>query len=130
VIRLDALKASTLHREYPTSDLALMPELSLYGKFVEVSEPLFYRRIEPDARYRASTASAHQHYFPNDKFGSGPAWQLLRHKIRGVSSAPVTWSQRVRVYDYLARREWWRRRHLLHLWVSRKLRSGESPGRL
>jgi glycosyltransferase involved in cell wall biosynthesis len=117
VIRLGALKSSTLHREYQSSDVALMPELALYGKFVEVPEPLFYRRVEPDAKYGAGTASAHRHYYPHDKFGAARDWQLLRHRIRGVWSAPVTWSQRARLYGYVARREWWNRRYQLQQWM-------------
>jgi glycosyltransferase involved in cell wall biosynthesis len=126
VIRLDALKNSTLHGDYPSSDLALMTELALYGKFVEVPEPLFYRRNEAGARYGEGTATRHKLYYPDDTFGSmrydqKRMWQLLR----GVARAPVTWSQRVRLYEHLARRAWWSRRGLLpFLYGSSKPPSG------
>jgi glycosyltransferase involved in cell wall biosynthesis len=113
VIRTKALAASTLHREYPSSDLAMMPELSLYGKFVEVPEPLFYRRAEPGAIYGTGNAKAHKSYYPNDRFGSRRDWQFLRQMFSGVCRAPVTLSQRLRLFEYLAHRAWWKRRELL-----------------
>jgi glycosyltransferase involved in cell wall biosynthesis len=113
VIRTKALVTSTLHREYPSSDLALMPELALHGKFVEVPEPLFYRRAEPGAIYGTGTATAHKGYYPEDRFGSTQDWRRFRHMIRGVLAAPITWQQRLRLYDYLLRRAWWRRADLL-----------------
>jgi glycosyltransferase involved in cell wall biosynthesis len=114
LIRLRALRASTLHGDYPSSDIALMSELALYGKFIEVAQPLFYRRSEADARYGAGTASKHKLYYPDDTFGSSRRdWQRMRQMVRGVTAAPVTLSQRARLYDYLARRAWWRRRQLL-----------------
>jgi glycosyltransferase involved in cell wall biosynthesis len=114
VIRLAALKSSTLHGDYPSSDLALMTELALYGKFVEVSQPLFYRRNEAGARYGEGTATRHRLYYPDDTYGSSRhdrqrMWQMLR----GVTRAPVSLTQRARLYDHLAHRAWWSRRLLL-----------------
>jgi glycosyltransferase involved in cell wall biosynthesis len=114
VIRLRALKSSTLHGDYPSSDIPLMTELALYGKFVEVPQPLFYRRTEAGARYGTGTASVHRLYYPDDTYGSSRRdWQRMCQMIRGVTRAPVSLSQRARLYDYLARRAWWRRRLLL-----------------
>jgi glycosyltransferase involved in cell wall biosynthesis len=113
LIRTKVLAASTLHREYASSDVVLMPELSLYGKFVEVPEPLFYRRVEPGAIYGGGNAEAHKSYYPNDEFGSRRDWKLLGHMFTGISRAPVTMSQRLRLYEYLARHMWWKRRELL-----------------
>jgi hypothetical protein len=45
VIRTDALQRTRLHASYPGGDLRLMAELSILGKFVEVPEPLYVRRI-------------------------------------------------------------------------------------
>jgi glycosyltransferase involved in cell wall biosynthesis len=113
VIRVRALRCSTLHGDYPSSDIALMMELALYGKFVEIPQPLFYRRTEAGARYGEGTASMHRQYYPDDAYGSSRRhWQRMRQLIRGATRAPVSPSQRLRLYDYLARRAWWNR-HLL-----------------
>jgi glycosyltransferase involved in cell wall biosynthesis len=45
VIRTDALRRTRLEARYPGGDYRLMAELSLLGKFVEIPERLFVRRI-------------------------------------------------------------------------------------
>jgi glycosyltransferase involved in cell wall biosynthesis len=111
VIRLRALRSSTLHGDYPSSDVALMTELALYGKYVEVPQPLFYRRNEAGAHYGTGM---HRVYYPYETYGSSRRyWQRMWQMIRGVTRAPVSLSQRARLYDYLARRAWWSRRLLL-----------------
>lgn len=45
VIRTDALRRTRLHASYPGGDFRLMAELSILGKFVEVPETLYVRRI-------------------------------------------------------------------------------------
>jgi glycosyltransferase involved in cell wall biosynthesis len=116
VIRLSALSASTLHGDYPSSDLALMSELALHGKFVEVPRALFYRRTEPAARFGAGTPGLHRLYYPHDTSGTARRyWRRLGQMLRGVTRAPLTEAQRVRLYAYIARRAWWNRRDLLPL---------------
>lgn len=46
VIRSEVLKRTPLMVRYPGSDVTLMAELTLYGKFVEVPEFLFFRRMD------------------------------------------------------------------------------------
>src|SRR4030095_11569188 len=42
VIRTDRLRRTTLHWDYPSSDLEMSKELTLYGKLVEVPDALCY----------------------------------------------------------------------------------------
>jgi len=47
LIRVDALKKTRVTLPFPLSDLSTLAELILQGKFYEISEKLFYRRIHP-----------------------------------------------------------------------------------
>lgn len=47
VIRTGVLRQTGLIRPYPSSDLTLLLELATRGRFHEVPEPLFHRRIHP-----------------------------------------------------------------------------------
>jgi glycosyltransferase involved in cell wall biosynthesis len=112
LIRLQALKSSTLHWDYRSSDMELMVELALYGKFVEVPQPLFYARTETAAKYEAHR---HRLYYPHQRFAHDAfcAWQTLGQMFQAANRAPLSFSERARLYDYLARRVWWRRKRLM-----------------
>jgi glycosyltransferase involved in cell wall biosynthesis len=58
VIRIEALRATPLLGSYYHADRALVAELALYGKFLRIPEPLYFRRDLPD---RASRSSAERH---------------------------------------------------------------------
>jgi hypothetical protein len=47
MIRSEVLRKTRLQQNYTDSDRTLLSELSLYGKFLQVPEPLFYRRVHP-----------------------------------------------------------------------------------
>ena len=112
VIRIDALRSSTLHWDYRSSDMELVVELALYGKFVEVPQALFYRRTEAGARY---DPARHRAFYPHQLFAHDVfcAWQTLGQMLHAAQRAPLSLSERARLYDYLARRVWWRRKRLL-----------------
>jgi glycosyltransferase involved in cell wall biosynthesis len=112
LIRRQALRSSTLHWDYRSSDMELVVELALYGKFVEVPRPLFYLRTEAAARY---DAAHHRLYYPHQIFAHDAfcAWQTLGQMLQAANRAPLSFSDRVRLYDYLARRVWWRRKRLM-----------------
>jgi glycosyltransferase involved in cell wall biosynthesis len=44
LMRTEALRRTRLHGAYPSSDFVLLAELALLGAFLEVPEPLFFRR--------------------------------------------------------------------------------------
>jgi hypothetical protein len=47
LIRSDVLRKTKLHGNYTDSDRTLLSELSLYGRFYEVPEVLFFHRVHP-----------------------------------------------------------------------------------
>lgn len=113
VIRTRELMSTTLHWNYASSDLALIRELSLYGKFVEIPERLFHRRMDSAAHFGSGTKAQRGRYYPRERFGSRfRNFRQLHQMFVGVSRAPLPWRDRARLYDYLARRTWWHRHDL------------------
>jgi hypothetical protein len=49
LIRADILRKTELQPNYSGSDRPFLSELSLYGKFYQISEPLFYKRLHANA---------------------------------------------------------------------------------
>ena len=49
LIRSEVLLKTPLMPDYPSGDYTILGELSLFGKFVEIQEPLFLRRLHPGA---------------------------------------------------------------------------------
>jgi glycosyltransferase involved in cell wall biosynthesis len=93
---------------YTDSDRTLLCQLSLYGPFFQIPEPLFYRRIHP-----ASSTKVYPEWrkrmlwaFPEgvDPI-TFPHWQQFFHYLRVIITAPI--SMRERGYCY---------RHIFH-WV-------------
>jgi glycosyltransferase involved in cell wall biosynthesis len=62
VIRLSMLRRTRLERSYPNSDMILMAELALYGKYRLLSEPLLFRRVDPQSISRNLSAVDLQHF--------------------------------------------------------------------
>jgi glycosyltransferase involved in cell wall biosynthesis len=115
LIRADALRRTRLVGNYFSSDCNLMAELSLYGRFAEVPEYLFYRRMDK----RAATAlkdrrEAGRHFAPTR---AGP--MLLQHWRMNLARFGVLWRAPLPLLDrawlggQLTRWMVWDRRNLL-----------------
>jgi glycosyltransferase involved in cell wall biosynthesis len=102
VIRSDALRNTPLQAGYAGCDRALLAELSLYGRFHEIPEPLFLQREHKD---RAGPVLARN---PEQArtFWMGtpgrrpdlPSWQNLFGYRGAVSRAPLSFRERLRCY--------------------------------
>lgn len=110
LIRTDAIRSTNLHGAYPTSDAVLAAELAMQGRFHELPERLFLRRIhkgQSGAMYRTLREVAlwfHPHEARGHIF---PRWRLLGEHIRAVHQAPLPLHTRVACYFqlvHLARR--------------------------
>jgi len=116
VIRRTTLTRIRPMRSYPPADLVLTIELALHGKFVEVSEPLFFRRFD-----RASAqALGHRREEDVRRFHDPTLrsrmllslWRLHAAYFAAVWRAPLTRSERRRAFGYLGRQVYWSRHHL------------------
>ena len=105
VIRTDALQRTRLHASYPGGDLRLMAELSILGKFVEVQEMLYVRRIHAGSTGgNIGNVSWQRRY----RSGSRPAvrgafLRLMKHRAGIVVGAPIPLSRKLALLAQLGR---------------------------
>lgn len=104
VIRSEVLQRTQLIGGFSSSDRTLLAELALYGRFEEVQEFLFTRRLHAKSSgpayksRRARTAwfdpeKAHKMVFPN--------WRILNEYAKSVARAPLDTNDRMRCYGQL-----------------------------
>jgi hypothetical protein len=91
-IRLSELRRTGLLRPCPAPDMVLLPELALYGKFVELPERLFHRRFHEEAASAKTGVELAAHY-GGDEAGAGkvaardasPPWPpFYLHRCRRI----------------------------------------------
>jgi glycosyltransferase involved in cell wall biosynthesis len=113
VIRTDALRRTRLLPRYSGGDYRLMAELSLQGKFVEIPQQLYVRRI-----HKGSTAGNtgntrwQRAYWSGVRPGVGaPFWRLCRDYAGIIARARIPRAQKAALFGWLARsmRSGWRR---------------------
>lgn len=114
------LRQTQLLRTHVSSDINLLAELTLYGKFYELPHRLFFRRFhkesgswkrgDPDRdpnhdakRYHAAGAG---------KFAF-QEWRSQLGFVSAVNRSPLPLASRVRIYRHLLRRMIWNRRSLM-----------------
>ena len=107
--QLGVLRAAVLRRiapygTYVASDICLLAELSLYGKFWEVPEFLFYRRFHDTASSQKSPVELQAYYEPGDRQRVVlPTWRHMWAHIRAVSRAPLAMADKARLGWFLTR---------------------------
>ena len=114
VIRADVLARTGLIKAFFMSDVCLMAELSLHGKFVEVPEFLFYRRMDPDTATKLMEYEKEVKYFdPTKTTLLFQEWKKAGHPYGAVWRSPLPLRHKLRVYRRLLRRTAWARWALL-----------------
>lgn len=107
VIRTDVLRHATLQGDYPASDLVMQSDLAIRGRFVRVSGEYYYRRMHDGCTDSLDAVALAQFYDPNrgSAFGN-KRLRLFRELARVVQRAPVTQSERRRMWILLALHAW------------------------
>ncbi len=111
---------------YQTADTNFMGELALYGKFVEIPQCLFYRRMHA-AAFSAGKADERQTYFwtAGASGFSLPSWHKNGASVKAILRAPIGFDEKQRLALYMLRRVYWGRRELLgDLLVAIRKRAG------
>jgi glycosyltransferase involved in cell wall biosynthesis len=116
IVRSQVLRKTALQCALPASDLALIAELTLHGRFVEIPEPLFRQREHPG---RAGPHLSQDPYRAAAFWrGAGgarvtyPHWRLLRRHLDSIARAPLSATQ-ARDCRRALRRWAWHDRELL-----------------
>ena len=110
LMRSDALQKTALIGHFIGADTTLLAELSLYGKFWEIPEFLFYRRMHPRASSSYNSDELQEFYDPKSKgrFVFTHYRHFLAH-YRSVARAPIGIQEKMRLGCFLARKAIWKR---------------------
>ena len=128
LMRANVLRQTGLLRNFPGGDIPLVAELTLYGKFWEIPEFLFYRRFHPAASssYKDDVSLTQEFFDPKTKGRmSLREWRHLCAHGRSVMQAPLDFAEKMRLGRFLIRMGIWKRdvlareligamRHVIH----------------
>jgi glycosyltransferase involved in cell wall biosynthesis len=104
VIRTDALRRTHLVPRYAGGDYRMMAELSLLGKFFEIPEALYVRRIHQGST-KGNTGNANwlRGYYGGARPGSrAPYWRLCGDRAKVVVRAEIPSSRKLALLAQLA----------------------------
>ena len=109
VIRTDALKKTGLFRRYISSDVNLMAQLTCFGKFYEVPESLFYRRMDPDSATKLKTIEeVWRYYDPDEKHRMVlQKWKYHFAPLMPTVFAPIELAEKLNILAYIFKRSYW-----------------------
>ncbi len=115
LIRLDVLRSTGLHGAYPRSDRALLAELGLHGRLVEVDEVLFQHREHAGRVTRATDLRTRYPVFTGQPAPPAPLphWDLLAGYLSGLSRSDLPPIERARCLLTLADYVWMDKRPML-----------------
>lgn len=107
VMRTAALRRTGLLGSYLGSDVVLVAELALYGKFTEIPEPLFYRRIHDGAFSSLASATRQRAYVDPELTQKRAHFYFWRHygeHLRAILRAPMSTAEKTQLLCGVVRR--------------------------
>lgn len=115
VIRRDALVSTRLIGSYYSADCVLATELALRGKFIQIAEPLYFRRMTADAATNHMSAAALSSYWApeNEAMPSMQAWRMNIDLWRMLICVPLSTVERLRFMHRVAKLTYWNRAALV-----------------
>jgi len=114
--RADKFRKTGLMRNYNGGDFPLIAEMSLYGKFYEIQDAFFYRRMHEEAS-SALKSSADVMAFYDPKKRSKLFlynWVHLGANLNSVRRAPISPMEKLRIIVFQARSLVWSRREYIN----------------
>lgn len=116
LMRRETLARTARMGAFSGSDCTLLAELALHGRFVEVPEALFMRRVHPGAySHVLSDEQVRAFYTPAARGRPLPMLRTWRHLVENVGAvmrAPLRLSERCLLLSHLLRVAWWKKRQL------------------
>ena len=109
LIRRESLRGSLLHATFHGADRALLAQLALRGRMIQLPAPLLAIREHPNRYTRAQRRSVDRATWHDSAGGhvSFPTWRLYGEYLRLVRHETLTAQERTRCYTVLA--QWWAR---------------------
>ncbi|MGH8298206.1 MAG: glycosyltransferase family 2 protein [Steroidobacteraceae bacterium] len=108
LIRREKLRDSLLHGSFHGADRALLAQLSLRGRLIQLPAPLLSIREHPNRYTRAQQRSSDRaawHDSARGRHASLPTWRLYGEYLKMIAREALTPEERSRCYAVLAR--WW-----------------------
>jgi hypothetical protein len=113
VLRRDALARTRLLPDYPGGDYALLGELALLGKLIELPDSVFLRRLhEGSISQHAGDPEWRARYFSRSFAGALPSLARLRDHLHTILRADVPVRDKLTLTRDLLRHARWQRRGL------------------
>ena len=106
LIRTDVLRMTKLIDNYTDSDRTLLAQLSLYGPFYEVNEPLFLHRIHETSSVVVFSDPVSRMAWFDPTQGTRltlPKWRQLTELSRVILSSPLSAGEKLDCFQELAR---------------------------
>lgn len=105
LVRADVMRKTSLHLPYYGADKVFIAELSLWGRFFEIPEVLFFCRVHPEASGNLATAAEQQQFIhpQGRRRFLFTRFQLLRAYCRAVWRSPLPPAERLRCLSVLVR---------------------------
>jgi glycosyltransferase involved in cell wall biosynthesis len=106
LMRTERVSQTRLIRHYPGADIIFLLELTLYGKFLEINRPLFFRRMHEQASSSMKSAPSElQAYLDPSRKGQhfSRRWQTFSDQVRAVLRGPLSLTERVQLLYFLVR---------------------------
>jgi hypothetical protein len=107
LMRTEQVRRTRLIRHYPGADIIFLIDLTLYGKFIEINRPLFFRRMHEQASSSMKSALPQlQAYLDPSRKGRFFAhqWQTFSDQIVAVLRGPLNFVERAQLLYFLTRR--------------------------
>lgn len=100
---------------FPAADINLMAELTLHGKFIELPEQLFYRRMHPQSSsWQRDNDEIQQTFWTGrDESFRWPNWKTYVDHMQSISHAPLGFGEKLSLQGHMLRRMMWSRQALL-----------------
>ena len=114
--RMDKMRRTGLLRNYMGGDFPLISEMSLYGKFCEIPDAFFYRRMHEEASSAMKDQKDVMAFFDPKKRDKLFLynWVHLGANLKSVTRSPISLSEKLRIYAYEGRRIIWSRKKFLN----------------
>jgi hypothetical protein len=114
LIRMSDLQRTQLLGTHIGSDINLLAELALYGKFYELPQRLFYRRFHEKSGSWKRGDSAHEavYYSAAGERLRFKQWRTHLRYFSAIRRVPLSFRSKLRLYRYLAKRMCWDRSRL------------------
>ena len=116
LIRVSHLRKTHLLGSHIASDINLLAELTLYGKFFELPQRLFFRRLHKDSgSWKRGDADheARRYHAARARQRGFNKWRRYAGFFSAVSRSPLALKSKLRICRYLLRRMVWDRHDLV-----------------